>query len=770
MRSAAIDKSNIQNRVAWLSLDELDNNPARFFSYFIAALQTIYPTFGAGMVEMVQSPQPPANDVVLTALLNELSNQQDKIILVLDDYHLLEAPAIDQALVFLLDHLPPQMHIVITTREDPQLPLARYRARAQLTEVRANDLRFTPAEAADFLNQVMGLKLSRDEIATLESRTEGWIAGLQLAALSMQGRSDTSTFIQAFTGDHHFILDYLVEEVLHHQPAAVRHFLLQTAILERLCGALCDAVTGQEAGTATLAALDRGNLFVVPLDDKRQWYRYHHLFSDMLQARLLAEEPETVSTLHQRASDWYAQQGLTADAIRHALAARDFVRAAGLIELAWPAMDGRFQSATWLGWARALPDAVVSKRPVLAVAFGWALLNDGELEAADAHLAVAEGWLDERAANGQSAQNEMIVVDQTQMQNLPASLATARTYQAQARGDIRGSVKYGQQALRLLPADDHLRRGPAAALLGLAQWALGDLEAAHQAISEAMANFQKAGNLHFALSGTYGMADIRVVQGRLYDAITTYKQVLQIALAQGEPPLRGSAELYLGLSELYRQQGEMENARWHLQRSEELGEEAGLPDWRYRHCRAEACFKLALGDLTGALDSLDAAERHYRRTPVPDVRPLAALKAQVWIAQGRLNQARRWVQEQGLSIDDDLSFLAEFEHLTLAQLLLAEYRHTPDEQTLAGAMHLLDRLQQAAQTGGRMGSVIEIGVLQSLGQQMQGNLSAALATLQHTLMLAEPEGYVGVFAEEGAAMAQLLSAANERGIFPRVHW
>ncbi len=354
----------------------------------------------------------------------------------------------------------------------------------------------------------------------------------------------------------------------------------------------------------------------------------------MLQARLLAEAPETVPTLHQRASDWYAQQGLTADAIRHALAARDFVRAAGLIELAWPAMDGRFQSATWLGWARALPDAVLSNRPVLAVAYGWALLNDGELEVADAHLAAAEGWLDERAANGQAAQNEMIVVDQTQMQNLPASLATARTYQAQARGDIRGSVKYGQQALRLLPADDHLRRGPAAALLGLAQWALGDLEAAHQAISEAMANFQKAGNLHFALSGTYGMADIRVVQGRLHDAITTYKQVLQIALAQGEPPLRGSAELYLGLSELYRQQGEMENARWHLQRSEELGEEAGLPDWRYRHCRAEACFKLAQGDLTGALDSLDAAERHYRRTPVPDVRPLAALKAQVWIAQG----------------------------------------------------------------------------------------------------------------------------------------
>jgi LuxR family maltose regulon positive regulatory protein len=288
-----------------------------------------------------------------------------------------------------------------------------------------------------------------------------------------------------------------------------------------------------------------------------------------------------VPTLHQRASDWYAQQGLTADAIRHALAARDFVRAAGLIELAWPAMDGRFQSATWLGWARELPDAVVSNRPVLAVAYGWALLNDGELEAADAHLAAAESWLDERAENGRGSAERNDRGRSDADAESAASLATARTYQAQARGDIRGSVKYGQQALQLLPADDHSAR-PAAARFGLAQWALGDLEPAHQAISEAMANFQKAGNLHFAISGTYGMADIRVVQGRLHDAISTYKQVLQIALSKGEPPLRGSAELYLGLSELIANRERWSVRCWHLQRSEELGEEAGLPDWRYR--------------------------------------------------------------------------------------------------------------------------------------------------------------------------------------------
>jgi LuxR family maltose regulon positive regulatory protein len=753
-----LEGSKIQNPIAWLSLDENDNDPLRFLTYLVAALQTLAPNLGQGVLTLLQSPQPPPLETTLTALLNELATLPDPVVLILDDYHLIEDKAVDQALTFLIEHLPPSIHLVITTREDPQLPLARLRARGALNEVRAADLRFTPAEATAFLNQMMGLTLATEQITALGARTEGWIAGLQLAALSMRGREDIPGFIQAFTGDNRYIGDYLVEEVLQRQPAPVRTFLLQTAILDRLCGPLCDAVTQQTDGSGLLALLERANLFVVPLDDKREWYRYHHLFADVLQVRLLKEQPNLLPTLHQRASAWYDQHDLPADAIRHALAAKDFVSAAGLIERAWPAMDGRFQSATWLGWAKALPDALFGTRPVLSVAYGWALLNDGDLAAAETRLLAAEQWL-----NISAEKSAMIVVDKEQFRNLPASIATARTYQAQARGDIPGSVRYGQQALDLLPADDHLRRGPSAALLGLAHWALGDLEAAHRAIADAMTNFQKAGNLHFAISGTFGLADIRVTQGRLREAIKTYTQVLTLALAQGEPLLRGTTDLYLGLSDLYREQGEPDAARQHLGRCEELGDQAALPDWRYRLCRIQARFKQSEGDWAGALDRLDEAERHYRPTPIPDVRPLAAARVRVWLAAGRLPEALRWVQEKGLSVDDDLSFLREFEQITLARVLLAEYRHNQTNRTMREALHLLDRLQQAAEAGGRLGSVIEITVLQALTHQVQDNLAPALQALTRALTLAEPEGYVRLFVDEGAPMAELLRRMKDEG-------
>ncbi|MDQ3249605.1 MAG: helix-turn-helix transcriptional regulator, partial [Chloroflexota bacterium] len=532
---AVLDPLAAVRSAAWLSLDEGDSDPTRFLTYLIAALQTLAvnkgaPPIGAGVLAVLHSPQPPRDpagrEALLTALLNDITIIPHDFTLVLDDYHRLDAPAVDEALAFLLEHLPPQMHLVITTREDPQLPLARYRVRGQLTELRAADLRFTPAEAAEFFNAAMGLSLSPDDIAALEDRTEGWIAGLQLAALSLQGRKDIAGFVQAFAGDNRYIVDYLVAEVLQRQPEPVRRFLLQTAILDRLNSSLCDAVTHQNDGMALLNALERGNLFVVPLDDTRHWFRYHHLFADVLAAHAQQEQPAQVAILHGRASAWYAANGLPADAIRHALAAQDFARAAGLVELAWPAMDGRFQSATWLGWARALPDALVRARPVLGVAYAWALLNGGELEAAEARFGDVERWLDPSAEKSEHP----IIVDEEQFGTLPASIATARAYLTQARGDVAGSVVYGQRALNLLPAGDHLRRGPAAALLALAQWASGDLKEAHQTLADAMSNFQKIGNLHFAISGTYGLADIRTAQGRLHEAVKIYAQTLQLAL------------------------------------------------------------------------------------------------------------------------------------------------------------------------------------------------------------------------------------------------
>ena len=427
--------------VAWLSLDEGDNDPTRFLTYLVAALQTIAANIGAGVSAVLESPQPPPSESILTTLLNDIATISDSFIFVLDDYHVIDSKPVDEALTFLLEHLPRQMHLVIATREDPSLPLARLRVRGQLTELRATDLRFAPAEAAAFLNQMMGLNLSAEDVAALEARTEGWIAGLQLAALSMQGRSDTAGFIQAFTGSHHFVLDYLVEEVLQQQSESVRTFLLQTSILDRMCGSLCGAVTAQEGSKGMLESLQRDNLFVVPLDDQRQWYRYHHLFADVLQAHLIEAQPEQVSRLHQRASVWYELNGDPAESIRHALAAEDFARAATLIELAEPEIRRSRQggTVTELGWLKALPDELVRFRPVLSVAYAYALFGSGELGGVEPRLRDAERWLDtpaEMRARPESPATGMVVVDEEEFRRLPGMIALLRAAQALARGDM----------------------------------------------------------------------------------------------------------------------------------------------------------------------------------------------------------------------------------------------------------------------------------------------------------------------------------------------
>ena len=753
---------------AWLSLDEGDNDPTRFLSYLVAALQTIAPNIGEGVLGALRSPQPPPTESILTVLLNEITAVGDDFVLVLDDYHVVDSGAVDDALAFVLEHLPPRMHLVIASREDPSLPLARLRARGQLGELRATDLRFTPSEAAEFLEGVMGLSLSGEDIAALEDRTEGWIAGLQLAALSIRGREDVAGFVRAFAGDNRYILDYLVEEVLQRQPERVRSFLLQTSILERLSGPLCDAVTGQEGSNALLEALERGNLFVVPLDDRRHWFRYHHLFADVLRARLMEEQPDRAPTLHRRAGEWYERNGLPADAIRHALAAGDFERAAGLVELAAIAMLGSSQEETLYRWLKALPDEVVRARPVLNVYYAFALLGRDGLEAAEDRLQDAERRLGATAGNSKRREApavETAVADKVGVLSLPGTIAVARAYIAGARGDVPGVVQQARQAIDHLPGDDYLWRGAAAALLGIAYWTSGELEAAHRSFADGVAYQQKAGHIRFQVVGTHNLADIRKAQGRLNEATRTYERSLRLAKEQGET-VWGTADLYVGLSELHRERGDLEAAKQHLLRSKELGEHVGLPETRYRWYVAMARIKEAQGDLDGALDLLDEAEIQYVESADPDVRPIAALKARVWVAQGRLTEALGWTRERGLSAHGDLSYLREFEHITLARVLLARYKSDREEHSVHEAMELLECLLQAAEEGGRMGSVIEILMLQALAHEVQGDSSTALVPLKRALSLAEPEGYVRVFVDEGRHMAQLLSEAAAHGIMP----
>ena len=752
--------------VAWLSLDQRDNDPALFWTYLVAALNTGAPAGGAGALARLQPPRPP-NEACLVALLNDLDAISDDVVLVLDDYHVIDARDVQDGMAFLLEHLPPQIHLVIASRADPPLPLARLRGCGELAEIRAADLRFAPGEAAEYLNEVMGLVLTAADVAALEARTEGWIAALQLAALSMQGREDITAFIDGFAGDDRYIVDFLAEEVLQRQPEHVQRFLLQTSILDRLSGPLCDAVTGQDGGKAKLAALERGNLFLVPLDDRRQWYRYHQLFADVLHARLRDEQPDDVPDLHRRASGWHEKNGEPSEAIRHALAAGDFGRAADLIELAIPAMRRSRQEAAVLGWLELLPDEVVRVRPVLSVGFAGTLLAGGEYEGVEARLRDAERWLGGATGIGEGAQApaaEMVVVDDAEFRRLPAEIELYRAAQALVRGEGPGTVRHARRALELSPADDHLGRASAAALMGLASWASGDLEAGYSGYAECMAGLRRAGHIADTFGCAIALADIRRTQGRLGEAMRTYEQALQRASQPGGPVLRGTADMYVGMSELHRERDDLPAATQQLLRSQELGEHTGLPQNRYRWRVAMARIREAEGDLGGALDLLDEAERLYVGDFFPNVRPVPALKARLRVARGELGEALGWARERGLSVADDLSYLCEFEHITLARVLLARYTAERAERPIQEAARLLERLLRAAEEGRRTGSVIEILVLQALTHQARDDGPAALASLQRVLTLAEPEGYVRIFADEGASMAFLLRAAAKQGI------
>jgi LuxR family maltose regulon positive regulatory protein len=757
--------------VAWLSLDEGDNDPTRFLTYLVAALQTIASNITAGALAVLQSPQPPAIESVLTYLLNEITTICDNFYLVLDDYHLVESERVDQAVAFMIEHLPPQMHLVIATREDPPLPLARLRARGQLTELRAVDLRFTPAEAAEFLNQMMGLNLSEGEIDALEARTEGWIAGLQLAALSMQGCKDSTSFIQAFTGSHRFVLDYLAEEVLQSQSERVRNFLLQTSILDRFCAALCNAVTERQDGKEMLDNLERNNLFIIPLDDQRQWYRYHRLFADVLQSHFFEAQPDRVATLHKRASEWYEYNGSAADAIRHALAAKDFERAATLIELAVPEMRRNRQEATHteLGWLKALPDELIRFRPVLSIDFAYALFGDGELDGVEARLRDAERWLDTSAdlrERPESLAAGMVVVDEDEFRRLPGMIALLRTALALSRGDMPETVKNAQRVLDLAPEDDYLMIGGAASTLGLAAWASGDLEAACRMTVDGMANVRQAGYISPAIGGSIVLADIMIAQGRLREAMSTYERALQWATAPGSPVLRGAADMHVGMSNLHFEHNDLKTATQHLLTSQALGELAGLQQNPYRWCAAMARIRQAQGYLDDALNLLNEAERLYNANFSPNVRPIMTRKVRVWLAQGRLGEALGWVQKQGLSVEDDLSYLHEFDHITLAKVLLTRYLNDREAGYISAVMGLLERLLKAAEERGGKGSVIEIMVLQAMAYSAQGDLGTALKPLKQALTLAEPEGYIRMFLDEGSSMLQLLREASAREIMP----
>ena len=556
--------------VAWVSLEETERQASSFWTYVVTALDTAAPGVGVGVLPLLQAPRPPM-EAVLATLLNELGALSVGVDLVLDDYHLADGPEIAGDVAFLVEHLPPHVHLVVSTRADPALPLARLRARGELVEVRAADLRFTLAEVTAYLNGVVGLDLDAPEIATLEGRTEGWIAALQLAALSLQGRADPAGFIAGFAGDDRYVVDYLVEEVLARQPDAVRAFLLDTSILDRLSGSLCDAVTGGSDGRAVLESLERSNLFVIPLDDSRQWYRYHHLFADVLRAHLLDERGDEVAGLHRRAAAWYAAAGEPVPAVGHALGAGDVEQAADVIERSAIGLLRRRQEATVRGWLDDLPDDVVRRRPVLAVAFIGALMSRNDFESVESRLDDVERLLADPPP-------DLVVLEEAGLARLPGAMETYRAALALVAGDAAGAVVHADLAIERAAPGDDLTVAAASALAGLASWSGGDLEAAHRGYSVAVQGLERAGNISDVLGCSITLGDLRVTQGRLGDAQRTYEDALGLAAAhEGDGPLRGTADMLVGLSQIAFERGDLAAAAAYLARVDALGEGLGLP-------------------------------------------------------------------------------------------------------------------------------------------------------------------------------------------------
>ncbi len=751
--------------VAWLSLDQRDNDPVSFWTYLVAALQTATPGTGVETMALLGSPQP-SLDAVLATLVNDLSGTSGELVLVLDDYHVVEARDVHDGMAFLVEHLPPQVHLVIAGRADPPLPLGRLRGRGDLVEVRAAELRFTTDEAIAYLNGSMGLTLTTGDVAALEERTEGWVAALQLAALSMQGRDDVTDFIAGFAGDDRYVVDYLAEEVLQRQPERIRDFLLQTSVLSRLTGPLCDAVTGSDGGRATLESLERANLFLIPLDDRRRWYRYHHLFADVLHVRLQDEQPGAVAGLHRRASEWYERNGEESEAVHHALAGGDTTRAARLVELALPALQKGRQEATMRRWLQALPDEVIRVRPVLSVGYAAALMVSGQVEGVEARLRDAERWLTPTADSRQDSPApapEMVVADDAAFRRLPSAIAMYRAGQALLGGDVAGTVAHARRALDLAGPEDHLDRGGAAGLLGLAYWRSGDLETGHRWYADAAAHLERAGHLSDVTGCAIALADVRLTQGRLDEAMTTYERTLRLVSPDTGPVLRGAADIHVGLGAVLTERGDLDAARRHLAVSRSLGEHAGLPQNPYRWRVVMARVREADGDVAGALALLEEAERRYVGDYFPDVRPVPALRARVHARHGRWDAALAWAEERGVSVADDLDYLHEFAHITLARALVARSAAEGDERCTHAAAQLLERLRHAAEEGGRTGSVLDVLVVQALAEQARGDAPAALAALRRALALAEPRGFVRIITDEGAPMTALLRAVAAGG-------
>lgn len=753
--------------ISWLSLDESDNDPIRFWTYVVAALQQVHNQIGAATLSMLRSTELAAFESFLILLINELANLQDEMALVLDDYHVITARPIHEAVTFLLEHLPPQFHLAIASRVDPPLPLARLRVRGQLTELRAADLRFTVAEAIAFLNQSMQLPLSEEQVEALQIRTEGWIAGLQLAALSMRDAEDSSTFIETLKGTQRYILDYLVEEVLERQPKPLQSFLLRTSILERMCGALCEAILEDDRavdGAETLKQLEQRNLFVVPLDQERNWYRYHHLFRQLLRHHLNQAELEHVPEYHRRAAQWYEQQGCAADAIHYAIAAQDFQWAAELIEREVQTFNPGFETVLLQMWLETIPRELVWTRPWLSLAYVWALLSPPQLEAAAVALQNTERLLAQQDQNCPSPNTKL----------LEGLLTALKGIYARQRGDMPASIILIESASRQLPQTNSWLWGTVLLNLGVTYFVADHFEPAQRVLAEATRIGEVTGMADPAIAGLYLRAQFQALRGRIDAALALCQQGFDLAKQRSWLATYAGVLVQVALGDLLREQNQLEEAAQHLTESIDRGvqnRQLGVMMGYITLARV----RQAQGDIQAAWEAIRVAEQ-CQTWLWPTILSVPACKARLHLAQGNLDAAIAWAQTSGLTVDDEIRYSStddlpsgsELDYLTLARVIIARGRAAKaSEAFLDDAMRLLTRLHEFAASGQRHAHVMEVLILQALIWQAFGDLKRALSLLEQALSIPQTGDYIRLFVDEGKPMAELLSHAASRGIHPQ---
>jgi LuxR family maltose regulon positive regulatory protein len=753
----------LEKPAAWVSLDHGDNDLARFLTYVIAALQTIDPQLGEGALIGLRSPQSPPMEAILIALINDIVKLDRPFVLVLDDYHVIESPEVDDALAFFIDHLPPLLRLVIASRVTPSLPLARLRADAEMFEITANDLRFTPNEISDFLQEMIGQELSSTHINALEDHTEGWIVGLQLAALSMQklvDRTAVENFIKDFTGSHRYILDYLTDEVLGQCPTGTLVFLLQTSILKQMCGELCDAVTQQSNGHETLQSLEDSNMFLIPLDDERKWYRYHHLFGDLLLQRLKVTQPERIETLHRAASIWYEENAFVTEALEHAIKAKDLDRAGNLVAAHAQTMFMQGEVTTVRDWFATLPAEQIKAHPRLSIDRAWLFYFMHQPNAIEPHLADAENGL--RAS--QTLPDEIIFKWEGEVMAL-------RAWTKRCNGELEESIEISRQALERLSEKEMFVRCLNILSMADALCCTGETTLAAEAISDCVCSCQEAGSPLGVVAGAFDLAELLMRKGSLVQARAALEEALDWARERKIENLPATAPLHIGLGEVLREQNELEAAEEHLRTGLDLAE-LGFKTISGQGYLTLAHLQYVQGDLRAARKTFALAENTMQDWETPEMLAhLAAHRVHLWLApvDGDFVAAVDWAKQQQIALslngNDRESALPNILRLiAVVRVLLAQARN--GDKTLDKVLQLLERLHQVAEADQRMGRLIEILILEALAYQEQGQTDSALNALEKALKLAESEGYFRIFLDEGEAMARLLYEAIRRGISP----